>query len=199
MIAGTGDRPLDEPVGKDEKKICPFLGLKEDPSTVIGFPAITNYCNLAEPPYPPDMSYQETFCLTEEYKTCPFLLSERNGPLPEGIRAPRIKPPWGARQWNMVLLAAAVLILAVVAWQVVAQDLITKYFTNSSPTSVTTSVSVVITRTRTPTPTDTATLTPTHTNTVSPTRTPSVSPDHVKTATAACAVFHGAFPGTPCP
>jgi hypothetical protein len=203
MIEETGGAPVE----KENKKICPFLGIKEDPSTVIAFPSIFNLCNLAEPRAAPAIVHQKAFCLVEAHKTCPVFLKKEIGPLPRDMSTPRPKRVWGGKQWKAVWMAVGVLVLAVIAWQVAAGDLITKYFSNSSILATITSTPVEIPWTGTPTLTDTSTRTntptltgtPARTNTPTLTRTATVSPNYAGTATAACAVFRRSFAGTPCP
>jgi hypothetical protein len=199
MISETGGMPVDN----ENKRMCPYLGLKEDPSTALGYPTIMNFCNRASPPQPPTTVHQRAFCLAEAHQACRVFLSQQRGPLPKEIRAHGASPVWYVKPWKGILAAALVLLLAFIIWQVSAGDFISKYLSKASPTSTITSTAMEITRTRTPSPTESPsrTKTPTQpgTATLTPTPTLSATPDRAKTATAACVVFRGAFPGTPCP
>ncbi len=51
--------------------ICPYLGLKTDPKTVLEFPSIGNHCHKAMPVAPVNAKHQEKYCLTALYVECP--------------------------------------------------------------------------------------------------------------------------------
>jgi hypothetical protein len=51
--------------------ICPYLGLKTDPKTVLEFPSIGNHCHKAMPVAPVNAKHQEKYCLTAQYVDCP--------------------------------------------------------------------------------------------------------------------------------
>ncbi len=53
------------------QNVCPYLGLKTDPKTVLEFPSIGNHCHKASPVAPVNAKHQEKFCLTAQYINCP--------------------------------------------------------------------------------------------------------------------------------
>ena len=55
---------------------CPHLGTFEDPETHFSFAAASNYCYHAAPPEMIDLTHQEVYCLSDEYKICPKFLHE---------------------------------------------------------------------------------------------------------------------------
>lgn len=72
---------------------CPYLGLKDDPDTPLQFPAEDNHCHHARPVAPVRLSYQQTTCLTENYRACPVYVRAGLSPLPGQIAAPRARSP----------------------------------------------------------------------------------------------------------
>jgi len=68
-----------------EKSICPFLGLKMDPDSVLNFPSHGNCCHHAYPISPVAIDHQSKFCLTPNYLRCPVYISDRNSPLPQEL------------------------------------------------------------------------------------------------------------------
>jgi hypothetical protein len=151
--------------------ICPFLGLKNDPSTSLSYASVLNDCHLAEPSYTPKLDHQEAFCLAGTHETCPVFLRQQVGPLPREIRLPRSKPVWGANQWKMVLAVSSFLLLAVIGWQVFARGLISTSTDghNTSLGGTGNPQSSVVFLELTSTPSNTASSSPTATPTHTPT------------------------------
>src|SRR6266508_1495542 len=54
------------------RKICPYLGLKDDPSTALDFPSQGNFCHHASPVAPVNGTYQQQYCLSAEHTACPL-------------------------------------------------------------------------------------------------------------------------------
>ena len=50
---------------------CPFLGTAADPDVSLAFPSDANHCFRSRFPVPLSSIHQESFCLTEQYTTCP--------------------------------------------------------------------------------------------------------------------------------
>ena len=73
-------------VPKNLRRICPFLGVLEDPETSLGFPSEMNYCHAAEPPGVPRFDQQLDRCLSLTYLGCPVYSAQEKGPLPKDIR-----------------------------------------------------------------------------------------------------------------
>lgn len=68
--------------------ICPYLGLKRDPSTVLEFPSERNHCHHARPIAPVNLRYQRLACLTDRYTNCPVYQQASERPLPEDLLLP---------------------------------------------------------------------------------------------------------------
>ena len=54
-----------------EQKICPYLGLRDDPNTNKGYPYEGNICFRAKKPTPVALSQQRGYCLSNEHTACP--------------------------------------------------------------------------------------------------------------------------------
>jgi len=50
---------------------CPFLGTAADPEVSLAFPSDANHCYRSRFPVPLSSIHQESFCLTEQYASCP--------------------------------------------------------------------------------------------------------------------------------
>lgn len=66
---------------------CPYLGMKDDPTTALQFPSTGNFCHHAKPIAPVKASYQEQYCLTEGHTACPVFLAAHPVPLPAALAA----------------------------------------------------------------------------------------------------------------
>ncbi len=61
---------------------CPYLGLKEDPSTWLFYPNPANHCYKSNPPRPIDPDHQRQFCLSKTYPLCKIYQQSFSAPLP---------------------------------------------------------------------------------------------------------------------
>ena len=69
---------------------CPFLGMADDPDTLMAFASEWNCCHYAYPPVVVQFRHQQGFCLCSKFTDCPVFLRERQDmPLPLALRAPR--------------------------------------------------------------------------------------------------------------
>jgi hypothetical protein len=69
-----------------DNKVCPFLGLREDPPTCTGYPSPWNLCHHCKPACNVRMSHQRNICLTPAYAGCPVYQSPEGLPLPGDLR-----------------------------------------------------------------------------------------------------------------
>ena len=94
---------------------CPYLGSLENPDIHLGYPSIGNYCFRAQPSEPVRIKYQDSVCLTAEYRQCPVYQSGWDGPLPIDIRQPDIpqKSFYWVRMALLIILAICALILVI--------------------------------------------------------------------------------------
>lgn len=67
------------------RKTCPFLGLQGDPELRFGYPSLGNRCHHLKPLAKITPGYQETWCLSGNFKNCAVYLGASNDHLPEGI------------------------------------------------------------------------------------------------------------------
>jgi hypothetical protein len=61
--------PISLPEWKDVR--CPYLGLIEDPTSLMAFPSPQNYCHHLTNAKAVDMELQKSICLKEEHNLCP--------------------------------------------------------------------------------------------------------------------------------
>lgn len=93
---------------------CPYLGLREDPDTALGYPSAWNSCHHASPVVSPSIEHQREVCLTDRYaEDCPIFASEGKKALPKELRMP--KPRGGKRvaaRWGLVGLVLVFVLLS---------------------------------------------------------------------------------------
>jgi hypothetical protein len=64
---------------------CIYLGLQDDPETVLQFASEGNFCHHALPAATPNPAHQKTFCLTNKHTSCPVFLLTELKPLPREV------------------------------------------------------------------------------------------------------------------
>lgn len=98
------------------RRICPFLGVMEDPDTSLAFPSELNFCHAAEPPAVPRFDHQADRCLALAYLSCPVYTSNPKGPLPAEFRLGtktggmqiKLRPSWLVRSVGAFVLASLI-------------------------------------------------------------------------------------------
>lgn len=65
---------------------CPYLCLKDDPSTILSYPSAWNLCGHCTPWATPRHEHQLNFCLTGNYRFCPAFTADPKNFLPEELR-----------------------------------------------------------------------------------------------------------------
>lgn len=88
---------------------CPYMGLKNDPSTFSIYPSLINHCHRVQYPQAVKLSYQRSHCLTAGYESCPVFEEEWRGRLPAEIRAERTSSK--SSRWRLVLILSGVVLL----------------------------------------------------------------------------------------
>jgi LysM repeat protein len=94
---------------------CPFLGLEEDPQTLIGFSSDRNFCYRTEKPTPILLEHQQKYCLTKNHTGCPVFQDISHLTLPIEIRQP---PPAGLKRsiaWRVGVAFAVILLAGMLA------------------------------------------------------------------------------------
>ena len=76
---------------KTRLEICPFLGIKGEPSTSYKYPSHAHRCYNVKSPEGIVLAHQEKFCLSGLYKECEVFNSSGEESLPLHIRAKRRK------------------------------------------------------------------------------------------------------------
>lgn len=70
-----------------EPKICPYLGLTDDPNTNTAFPYEDNACHRIKRPINVRLSHQRDFCLADEHISCPGYVDGWVNGFPDSIKA----------------------------------------------------------------------------------------------------------------
>ncbi len=163
-----------------ESRICPYLGLIDDPKTGTTYPDGANACHNSQPPALVILTYQRSMCLTSDHKSCPGYLYGWKEGFPKTLRRRKPAANGGLLKW-LAWLGLAVLI-GVFVWAGFSGRLA---FIGLDLRSASRGTSTVVPfMTRTATETDTPTLTPTETGTATPqTDTPTASPTFTRTIT----------------
>jgi len=68
-------------------KICPYLGLKSDPTTALHFASVGNYCHHVNPIEVVKEGHQVAYCLAAEHVNCPVYQMPAGSRMPRKIRA----------------------------------------------------------------------------------------------------------------
>jgi len=68
-------------------QFCPYLGLKFDPKSWVGYPSPINYCHRVKPLAVPKFEHQRIYCLTEKYIECPIVYGGPGQKMPKTIRS----------------------------------------------------------------------------------------------------------------
>lgn len=91
---------------------CPYLGLKDDPITSLGFPSEGNYCHHLRPIAPIKGGYQEKYCLTAEHTACSIYKAANPQPAPLALVAPAYLRERGRRVAAVLGIPAVLVVLA---------------------------------------------------------------------------------------
>lgn len=101
------------------KRQCPFLGLSNDPDTIVGFPSLRNRCHRIDSTESVRPEYQRSHCLTFNHRNCPVLLGEADSKLVAEITV----VPWKRRTvvfaWGVASVFAIIVVSIILfgGWQ----------------------------------------------------------------------------------
>jgi hypothetical protein len=70
-----------------DPKICPYLGLTDDPTSNKDFPYEGNTCYRGKKPVQVSLSHQRGYCLTDEHTHCPGYIDGWADGFPDSLRA----------------------------------------------------------------------------------------------------------------
>jgi len=96
--------------------ICPHLGMKNDPTSHMAFPAPFNYCHFCDPSAAVNLKHQGEYCLDQNYSACEVYTSGEGRRLPKALR---MKPDarLGAKQTPLLLvIVLAVVLVGAIIW-----------------------------------------------------------------------------------
>jgi hypothetical protein len=94
---------------------CIYLGLQDDPETVLQFASEGNFCHHALPAATPNPAHQKTFCLTNKHTSCPVFLLAELKPLPREVIFRDYKQNFTGKVVYRGILLAILLVLATAA------------------------------------------------------------------------------------
>jgi hypothetical protein len=97
------------------KANCPYLGLKQDRKSLIGYPSTGNFCFHCKSPAVPQLEHQEAFCLGAAYTECPVFSVNEKHSFPPNLRAVIARSPAGnsdiPRNLGILFVAFVALVL----------------------------------------------------------------------------------------
>jgi LysM repeat protein len=93
------------------KQNCPYIGLKEDPTTALNFPSAGNHCYKTQPNSSINASHQQNYCLSANHITCPVYRQARIRPMPAALTYPANRKP----QWKKIGAITGILFLLIVS------------------------------------------------------------------------------------
>jgi len=172
-----------------DPKICPYLGLTDDPNDHKDFPYEGNHCYRAKKPTSVALRYQRGYCLSDEHTTCAGYINGWVNGFPDSLKAhPSVFKRLLQNKW---VWAALVVVLIVSIYfifpqQINAMGINLRRVVSSRFTQPTSSSAIEVTntpsktpftpsRTASPAPSPTATSTSAFTETPSPTTTPTIT------------------------
>ncbi len=172
-----------------DPKICPYLGLIDDPNNHKDFPYEGNHCYRAKKPTALALRYQRGYCLADDHTACAGYINGWVNGFPDALKAhPPVYKRYLRNKWVWAALAVVLLISIyfifpqqINAMGVNMRRAVSSRFTQStsSPailfTNTPTNTSISPTRTASLAPSPTATSTPVFTETPSPTATPTIT------------------------
>ncbi len=102
-----------------QKRRCPYIGLENDPGTVMSYPTLQNCCHRVEPAEAINLNYQLTHCFTFAHRHCPVLLETVSDGLPPEIAVYSTRKRAAIALWLVVAsgMLTAVFILLFGDWQ----------------------------------------------------------------------------------
>ncbi|NUM48940.1 MAG: LysM peptidoglycan-binding domain-containing protein [Anaerolineales bacterium] len=103
---------------------CPYLGRRDDPSTMFNYPSVGNFCQHVRPLAPPSEEHQLQYCLSGHFQQCSVYQAPEGKRIPPSLQmvewtdAPTLQnnlSPWlTIRQLGVILLFGVVMLIGVV-------------------------------------------------------------------------------------
>jgi len=95
--------------------ICPHLGMKDDPATIMGYPSEWNYCHRSKTSAVPVLEHQRLYCMMQSHGSCSIFLNEDPVSLPDDVRMHiRKRRRNKKRYWVAALLVIGALLAGVI-------------------------------------------------------------------------------------
>lgn len=172
-----------------DPKICPYLGLIDDPNNHKDFPYEGNHCYRAKKPTAVVLRYQRGYCLSDEHTGCAGYINGWVNGFPDSLKAH--PPAYKSFLRNKWVLGTLAVVLLVSIYFIFPQQInamgknlgmaVSSRFTRPTSsaavqfTSTPSVTPVPPTRTASPAPSATPTSTPVFTETPAPTVTPTIT------------------------
>lgn len=97
------------------QKLCPYLGLQEDPSTALDFPSDGNRCFQSKLPRPVQAAHQQNFCLSGGHEACPLYQAAMARAVPPALVAKPAPEPKPSRLTPAMLFAPILIVALLLA------------------------------------------------------------------------------------
>jgi len=115
MDWGESNPPRAPDRADENKQVCPYLGLRDDPQLRYSFPETLNCCHRVRRPQRVALDHQGEVCLAGTYQTaCPVYSTDWKGPLPKGLRGVEHQARSSWAMAGLVIGALALVVMAVV-------------------------------------------------------------------------------------
>ena len=154
-------------------QFCPYLGLKFDPKSWVGYPSPINYCHRVKPLAVPKFEHQREFCLSVNYIQCPIILVGPGQRMPKTIRS-KANSRSSLRKIIFIEVLVGILLIAIILGAIFWRQIFSEVL-KIGEQQPTVNQSPIITESATATlgisPINTATITSTMEETPTPTQT----------------------------
>ncbi len=111
-------------INENPGRMCPHLGLNDDPATSLAYPSAWNHCHRAHPLAIASLDQQRTHCLTAAHTACPLFLAAGDIPMPGELQSHLEANQVSRKAWMRApVLAILVVVVGVIIWQVIARGL----------------------------------------------------------------------------
>lgn len=164
------EQTAETPDPAQTQHICPFLGLKSDPKSWVGYPSPLNVCHRVKPLSVPEFNHQQTFCLSNDFINCSVYHNHPGQRMPKHIQSQSFKK-FDLKKIILIEVLVGAVLIAVILGIIFRKEIASEF---SEFTSLFAQKTATITNTPFVTRTSTATVSssPTQTLTNSPSLTP---------------------------
>ena len=126
-----------------QDKSCPFLGLNDDPQSLMAYTSPQNCCYRCKPVVPVNLEHQNSYCLDAAHVNCQALNQEAGTPLPRALRYKERGHHVSHSGWTRFIVVSVILIVLIIlgAWILSANSPLGVFFSDTpSPVIVSATV-----------------------------------------------------------